>query len=126
MMDTPYAVIGGEAGVRALVDAFYDVMDEDPEVAPIRKMHAADLTEARTKFFAFLSGWMGGPPIYHETYGHPRLRRRHFPFPIDADARDQWMKCMDHALEQVLDDPEHRSWFHDRFANVAQHMVNRA
>jgi hemoglobin len=126
MMAAPYEVIGGAEGVRALVDAFYDVMDTDPEVAPIRAMHNDDLTEARDKFYAFLSGWMGGPPIYLETYGNPMLRRRHFPFPIDGAARDQWMKCMDHALAEVLPEAEHRVWFHERFANVAQHMVNRA
>lgn len=125
MTDVPYDAIGGEVAVRALVDEFYDRMDTDPAVVVIRRMHDDDLTLAREKFFAFLSGWMGGPPVYVETYGHPMLRRRHFPFAIDRAARDEWMACMDYALAEVVDDPELRQWFRDRFANVADHMVNK-
>jgi hemoglobin len=49
----------------------------------------------------FLSGWLGGPPLYIEKYGHPRLRQRHQPFAVDAAARDQWMRCMVQAMEDV-------------------------
>ncbi|MCB9672645.1 MAG: group II truncated hemoglobin [Alphaproteobacteria bacterium] len=122
----PYAALGGEAGVRALVDAFYDAMDSgEPEVATLRAMHAPDLTEARDKLFRFVSGWTGGPQLYIERYGHPMLRRRHFPFAVDVAARDAWMRCMDVALEAVVEDPAHRGWFRERFAAVADHMVNR-
>jgi hemoglobin len=121
----PYDAIGGEAGVRRLVDVFYDRMDTDPAVAGIRRMHPDDLTTSRDKLFAFLSGWMGGPPLYVQQHGHPMLRRRHFPFAIDRSARDQWMVCMDVALATVVEDPEVRAWFRDRFANVADHMMNQ-
>lgn len=93
--------LGGEPGVRALVERFYDVMDEDEMAADVRAMHPADLTLVREKLFMFLCGWSGGPPLYVERYGHPRLRARHLPFAIDTAARDQWMHCMLRAMQAL-------------------------
>ena len=98
---TFFELLGGVENVRALVERFYDVMDSDPRAAGIRVMHAADLTEAREKLFMFLTGWTGGPQLYIERYGHPFLRARHLPFPIDASARDQWMYCMVKAMHDI-------------------------
>lgn len=98
---TYFEWLGGEPGVRLLVNTFYDVMEADPRAAPIRAMHAADLTEAREKLTLFLTGWTGGPQHYIERYGHPMLRARHLPFPIDASARDQWMYCMIQAMHTL-------------------------
>lgn len=98
---TFYEVVGGEAGLRRLVDRFYEVMDTDPKAAVIRALHQPDLSEANRKLFMFLSGWMGGPPRYVETYGHPRLRARHLPFPIGEAERDQWIYCMVRAMHDV-------------------------
>ena len=125
-MTDPYAALGGEAGIRALVDAFYDAMDaDDPTLKTPREMHPADLQGSRDKLFAFLSGWSGGPPLYHQQYGHPMLRRRHFPFVIDVEAAEAWMACMDVALTACVEDAGARTWFRERIANVAAHMVNR-
>jgi hemoglobin len=99
MSVAPYEILGGAEGLRALVDRFYDLMDELPEAKGIREMHAPDLAEAREKLYLFLSGWTGGPSLYIEKYGHPRLRARHVPFPIGISERDQWMLCMTRALE---------------------------
>ena len=93
--------IGGETHIRELVDAFYDVMDEDPQTDTVRRMHPDDLSGSRTKLYEFLVGWMGGPPLYMNKYGHPRLRMRHLPFEIDEAARDQWMHCMVIAMQRV-------------------------
>ena len=98
---TFYEVVGGEAGLRRLVDRFYEVMDTDPKAAVIRAMHQPDLSEANQKLFMFLSGWMGGPPLYIEKYGHPMLRARHLPFPIGESERDQWIYCMVRAMHDV-------------------------
>ena len=102
---TFFELLGGEengiANIRQLVETFYDVMESDPKVAPIRAMHQPDLTSAREKLFMFLTGWTGGPQLYIERYGHPMLRARHLPFPIDASARDQWMYCMIKAMHQL-------------------------
>ena len=100
MTTTPYEILGGAEGVRALVDRFYDLMDELPEAADIRAMHPEDLAESREKLYLFLSGWTGGPPLYMQKHGHPRLRARHLPFPIGIAERDAWMLCMTRALEE--------------------------
>jgi hemoglobin len=76
---TFYQAVGGEEGLRRLVTRFYQIMDSEPKAAGIRAMHQADLSEASEKLFLFLSGWMGGPPLYIEKYGHPMLRARHLP-----------------------------------------------
>ena len=93
-----FDLLGGEPEatnqIRAIVEAFYDVMDSDEKAKTIRQMHPEDLTSSREKLFMFLSGWMGGPQLYIERYGHPFLRRRHLPFKIGEDERDQWIYCM--------------------------------
>lgn len=99
-----YQHLGGEAGVRRLVDRFYQLMTELPQARQIRAMHPTDLSQAKERLFMFLSGWLGGPPLYEERFGHPRLRRSHLEFPIDESARDAWLDCMTQALaEQVAD-----------------------
>lgn len=96
-----YEVVGGEAGLHRLVDRFYQLMDTEPKAAGIRAMHQPDLSEANEKLFLFLSGWMGGPPLYVEKYGHPMLRARHLPFAIGESERDQWIYCMVRAMHDV-------------------------
>lgn len=102
---TFFELLGGEksgiTNIRELVEAFYDVMETDPKAAPIRAYHAKDLTEAREKLFMFLTGWTGGPQLYIERYGHPRLRARHMHFAIGESERDQWMYCMIQAMHQL-------------------------
>jgi hemoglobin len=95
---TLYDLLGGEQEathkIREIVEAFYDVMDSDEKAKTIRLMHPEDLTPSREKLFMFLTGWTGGPQLYTERYGHPFLRRRHLPFKIGEDERDQWIYCM--------------------------------
>ncbi|MBK9161721.1 MAG: group II truncated hemoglobin [Nitrosomonadales bacterium] len=122
---THYQRIGGADKVRALVQRFYQLMDELPEAHGIRKMHAADLQSASDKLFKFLSGWMGGPQLFVEEYGHPMLRRRHMPFSIGEAERDQWLLCMDRALDEVVKDEGLRRELSAAFAKVADHMRNR-
>jgi hemoglobin len=95
---TPYELIGGDTHVRALVDRFYDLMDTMPEFHVIRKLHPADLAASRDKLYMFLSGWMGGPQLYADKFGHPMLRARHLPFPIGIAERDAWLACMTQAM----------------------------
>ncbi|HCI53695.1 MAG TPA: globin [Gallionella sp.] len=120
-----YQRIGGAVKVRELVARFYQLMDDLPEAYGIRKMHAENLQSANDKLFKFLSGWMGGPQLFVEEYGHPMLRRRHLPFAIDAAARDQWMLCMNQALNDVVSDAALRQELSDAFTKVADHMRNR-
>lgn len=124
-MSAVYEQIGQEAGVRALVDRFYDAMDRRPDCAPIRAMHPADLAESRAKLADFLTGWLGGPQLYVQKHGHPRLRMRHMPFAVDEAARDQWMACMDQALVDSSLDEFQRSQLRSSLMRVADHMRNR-
>ena len=95
-----YHELGGEAGVRALVERFYDLMDLEPAFAGIRRLHPPTLEGSRDKLFWFLCGWLGGPDLYQQRFGHPRLRARHLPYAIGIAERDQWLACMQQALAE--------------------------
>lgn len=125
MENSHYQRIGGEPAARALVQRFYQLMDSLPEAAVIRTMHARNLKGSEEKLFLFLSGWLGGPPLYVEKYGHPRLRQRHMPFPIDDRARDQWMMCMRQAMVDVGIDEGLLQELEAAFYKVADFMRNR-
>lgn len=120
-----YDTLGGEAGVRGLVDRFYDEMDRNPAVQPLRVMHPPELDESRDKLFWFLSGWLGGPPLYVEKKGHPRLRARHMPFAVDSSARDQWMSCMRVALSTASLPRDVHEKLDTALFQLADHMINR-
>jgi hemoglobin len=122
---TLYELIGGEKELRALVDRFYDAMDSSPEAAKVRAIHPDDLSQSRDKLFMFLSGWSGGPALYIQAFGHPRLRQRHMPFPIGKPERDQWLWCMDKALEKSQFDPQLLDYLKKRFTEIANSMQNR-
>ncbi|HKJ83539.1 MAG TPA: group II truncated hemoglobin [Mariprofundaceae bacterium] len=120
-----YERIGGEDGVRRLVHRFYQLMDSMPEAKGIRDMHE-DLAEAEERLFMFFSGWMGGPKLYIEKYGHPRLRMRHMPFSIGNDESRQWMLCMGRALDETVKDEALREELKADFYKIADFMRNQA
>lgn len=126
MQQTIYETIGGESVVRALVDRFYDLMHAEADAAGIRQLHPEDLAGSRDKLFWFLSGWMGGPSLYIERFGHPRLRARHLPFAINEAARDQWLWCMNRALDEVVPNELLRVQLKQSFAQIADFMRNQA
>lgn len=121
-----YDLIGGEPAVRAIVKRFYELMDTLPEAWDVRKMHADDLSGSEEKLFLFLSGWLGGPNLYVERFGSPFLRARHLPFSIGIAERDQWMRCMRQALDEIVTDGALRMSLHQSLAALANHMRNRA
>ena len=121
-----YERIGGAGKVRELVHRFYQLMDELPEAYQIRKLHPASLQGSEDKLFKFLSGWMGGPQLFVQEHGEPMLRRRHLPFPIGDTERDQWMMCMQQALQEVVADEQLRNELTTSFTKVADHMRNQA
>ena len=123
---TPYALLGGDEKVRQLVNRFYDLMDELPEAYEVRKLHAGNLDTAREKLFKFLSGWLGGPPLYEQEYGHPMLRRRHLPFSIGERERDQWLMCMQLAMDEVGAEGQLRQHLDQAFFRTADHMRNQS
>jgi hemoglobin len=97
----PYQLLGGDEGVRQLAYTFYQVMSERPEAAKIRAMHAESTADVSEKLYQYLSGWMGGPHLYAQKFGTVCLTKPHLKFPIGADERDQWLACMDEALERI-------------------------
>lgn len=123
---TPYELMGGEKTVRQLVERFYSLMDTMPEAYEIRKMHPQDLSGSIDKLFKFLSGWLGGPQLYIEEHGHPRLRARHLPFPINDAARDQWLMCMFQAMEEIGLDRKLQFQLKQAFTQTANHMRNQS
>jgi len=123
--NTHYERIGGAEKVRALVQRFYHLMDELPESHGIRQMHPASLQGSEDKLFMFLSGWMGGPQLYVEQYGHPRLRMRHINFSIGESERDQWMMCMNQAMDDVIEDEALRTELSAALYKVADFMQNQ-
>jgi hemoglobin len=122
---TPYELIGGEDVVRTLVDRFYDLMDDDPDYFGIRKPHPASLEGSREKLFMFLTGWLAGPPLYEQAYGHPRLRARHMHVAIGIAERDQWMACMTRAMADAGVDPGLHARLVASFMKTADFMRNR-
>lgn len=119
-----YLLLGGETGVRKLVDRFYDLMEMMPAAKEILALHPDDLTDSRDKLFKFLSGFFGGPSLYIAQYGHPRLRARHLPFPIAESERDQWMLCMNQALDEQVEDEMLNQQLKLTFYRTADHMRN--
>ncbi len=104
---------------------YYDNMERLSEARTIRELHPKDLRSAREKLFMFLSGWLGGPDRYTAAFGHPRLRARHFPFPIGNAERDQWLMCMRKALDEMPIDSAFREQLIMAFTQTANHMMNQ-
>lgn len=98
METTLYGQLGGEPFFVRLVDAFYEHVESDELLRP---MYPQDLTESRRHLVLFLCQYWGGPPLYMQERGHPRLRMRHAPFRITKRARDAWLVAMGAALASV-------------------------
>lgn len=119
--ESPYDRIGGSEGVRRLVEAFYSRVAVDPVLRPI---YPEDLRPGREKLRLFFVQWLGGPPEYSSRFGHPRLRRRHFPFVIDEAAAERWLELMAAAMDEQGVDAELREFLMGRLRPLAYHMVN--
>jgi hemoglobin len=121
-----YEQIGAEHGVRALVERFYDLMEMEDDLSALRAAHGPSLQNARERLFMFLSGYLGGPDLYIERHGHPRLRARHLPFSIGQVERDQWVVCMGRAMQDVGVAPALAERLLHSFYGTADWMRNRA
>jgi hemoglobin len=121
--DTPYLELGGEERVRELAEAFYDIIETESPV--IREMLPANTANTRKKLFMYLTGWLGGPPLYEQRWGHPRLRMRHMPFAIGTAEAEEWMRCMRLAFDRVSVDDPLRSFLDMKLGDLALHMRNR-
>lgn len=122
---TPYERLGGEVVLRKLVDSFYHHMDTRSDVKECRDLHGAKLDLANEKLFMFLSGWLGGPSLYIQKYGHPRMRMRHMPFSIGEKERSQWLLCMREAMNEASFEPSLDQEIWQAFRRFSEHMKNK-
>lgn len=120
-----FDLLDGADGLCALVDRFYDLMQLESEFAALRAMHPTPLDGSRDKLYWFLSGWLGGPDLYVERFGHPRLRARHFPYPIASKERDQWLCCMAWAMRDCGVPEQLQERLMQSFHHTAEWMRNR-
>ena len=121
---SPYDQLGGEGGILKLVHRFYELMDELPEAYNVRLLHPESLAGSATSLFEYLSGWLGGPPLYIAKKGHPRLRMRHAPYAVGPVVRDEWMLCMTLALTEQVADIALRDQLIHTFAQMSDHLIN--
>ena len=97
---TPYSILGDD-GIKELAHTFYEVMQELPQAESIRAMHAENLDPIKRMLTAYLTGWMGGPPVYQALKGTVCLTDPHASFRIGPKERDQWLLCMNEALQRI-------------------------
>lgn len=95
--------IGGEPALRAVVDRFYDLMESDPAVHELHRLHfrGHGLSHTRQAQFEFMCGFLGGRPYYRERFGHMNLREIHAHIPIRTADADMWLQTFDRALREV-------------------------
>lgn len=122
MNENLYALIG-EEGFTRLIRAFYRQVPDDEILGPMYPTE--DLAGAEQRLRDFLIMRFGGPSRYLEERGHPRLRMRHMPFPIDKAARDRWIVLMERALEETNLPGEVAAVLREFFDGTATFMINR-
>ncbi|QIG80640.1 group II truncated hemoglobin [Stakelama tenebrarum] len=121
---TPYETIGGEPTIRAFCARFYALMDELPEARACRAVHPPSTARAEEKLYEYLTGWLGGPPLYTDKYGHPRLRMRHFPAAIGAEEVTGWLACFHKAWGEIVPPSPVSDEIVERVESLAWHMRN--
>jgi hemoglobin len=121
MENTLYDKLGAE-NLRMLVDKFYDLVFEDPQINTLFK---SDKNEIKEKQYLFLTQFLGGPQWYSERFGHPRLRARHMPHPITQEDAVAWLKCMSAAIDTLPLSEEIKEELFARFPQTALFMVNK-
>jgi hemoglobin len=121
-----YSRMGGLEVIDKVVNDFYEIMSTDPVAEDCLATHSGrDIRISAEKLKYFLSGWTGGPPLYMNKYGHPRLRMRHFPFSIGAKESDQWLYCMRKALARSTIDPGIQEELMNAFTHLTKLIQNK-
>lgn len=122
---TLYQAIGGDETVKALAHRFYQLMDTLPEARHVRAVHPPSLPGSEEKFYEYLTGYLGGPPLYTDKRGHPRLRSRHFVAEIGPVERDEWLLCFRRAMDETIANPKLRDIIWPPIERLAFHMQNK-
>jgi hemoglobin len=118
---TPYDRLGPE-NLKLLVERFYDLVFDNPDIAHLFK---TDKDIIKEKQRLFLTQFLGGPPLYSEQFGHPRLRARHMPHPISQEHAVAWLSCMSAAISSLPIDQDFKDDLFKRFVPTAMFMVNK-
>jgi hemoglobin len=119
-----FSLISGARAVDRLVEAFYARMDAEAGARVIRVMHPGDLGPTKAILKDYLGEWLGGPALYSQKRGHPRLRMRHARFAIGPAERDAWMACMRAALEDAVPDEGVRRTIEQELYQLADWVRN--
>jgi hemoglobin len=119
-MNTLYYILG-EQNLKLLVTEFYDRVFSSEKIGPLFQNEKEEIKQRQ---FLFLTQFLGGPQLYTEKFGHPKMRMRHLPHRIDEGAKEEWLKCMQEAIETLHVHPELKKALYNCFPPVAQHMVN--
>lgn len=124
--DTAFQKIGGELGVKRLVETFYDIVETDPRGELVHQMHFGrfGMDHVRDAQFAYLCGFLGGPRYYVERMGHSDLRLIHEHLEIDRDQADAWLDCMTAAIDQIGLDPSLKEILMRGFTRAADALVD--
>ena len=117
---TPFEKIGEEMLYR-LVDTFYSLVAQHPDLAPIFPNQFSEIARKQKQF---LTQYLGGPPLYTDEHGHPMMRARHLPFPVTPTRARAWLSCMNKAMDMVGLEGPLRDEFYSRLYLTAQHMIN--
>lgn len=122
-----YQLVGGESGLFRLVNTFNDIIETRPqgELLHILHLRGHGIAHARIELFNFLSGFLGGPSLYLEKYGHSNIRKMHAHVAVTEQARQDWLACMALALDELDLAPAIKSRLLAHFAKVAANLVNR-
>lgn len=122
-----YDRVGGENGVRALVEAFYDIVEKeaDGQILHILHLRGHGVAHSRIEQVNFLSGFFGGPSLYVEKYGHSNVRKMHEHVEINSDARDAWLKCMSMAIDRIGQTADVKEALMTHFTRVAAMLKNK-
>lgn len=116
-----YERIGGDAALAALLDRFYDFVYQHERIS---RLFTGNKDLIKHKQRLFLTQFLGGPLLYHEAYGHPRMRARHMPHPITQDDAMAWLECMAAAIKDMPISETLKDELFNRFPKTALFMVN--
>jgi len=121
-----YQQLGGEAAIESLVEAFYDIIEQDEAARELHLLHLRGhgVAHSRLEQFNYLSGFFGGPQYYVMAHGHARLKEIHEHVPIDSKMRDLWLSCMEQAIAKVAIRPELRDRLMRHFTRAAEAARN--
>ena len=120
----PYDRIGGAAGIRRLTSRFYALMDSRPDAVACRAIHPPSLENSEQKLFEYLSGWLGGPPLFTDKHGPPMLRRRHLHARIGSEEIRGWLACFRQAWSETVADAALGEEILPQIQGLGEHMRN--